>query len=367
MRIVIIRLNTSDFGKIGTYNVQEVGLANSLIAKGYEVNVLFLHKNVKSIERDKNYNNVFYLPHKTFGLHGIFDVETLGDFAPNAIIMWSDNQLWAKNVILWANKNDVKIIQYFGGVLSDNPFWLNQLYTKLILIRNRASYKYSINVAKTNRVKLQMQKHGINCKKVIQIGLDKTLLASKVATDYSVRESLGYSQTDKIVLFVGRMDVEKKPFLACQILSKLVAGDENYKLIMIGKGVLSDEVDTYIEEHNLSDKIKHIKRVPYEKIAEYMVSSDCCINLSSIEIFGMTILEAMYYKLPVVAHTAPGPNDIITNGIDGYLCNSDDVDDWCNHVKRAIVEKQYIGKSSRETIQDRFTWEVVAKSFEEML
>ncbi len=101
MKIVILRLNTGDFGKIGTYNVQEVGIANALIKMGHKVNVLFLHRNTTRIIEDETYNFVYYLPHKTFLMHGIFNTNLLDKFAPERVILVSDNQLWAKNVILW--------------------------------------------------------------------------------------------------------------------------------------------------------------------------------------------------------------------------------------------------------------------------
>ena len=77
VRIVILRTGTSDFGKIGTYNVQEVGLAKALKKKGHKVDVLYLNRNVKKIEDDEIYSYVHYLPHRHIGLHGIFDVNLL--------------------------------------------------------------------------------------------------------------------------------------------------------------------------------------------------------------------------------------------------------------------------------------------------
>lgn len=135
--LVIIRLNVGDFGKIGTYNVQEVGLANALTSLGHAVSVLYLNRDVKRITRDESYDFVFYLPHKSIGLHGIFDVKILESFCPEEIIVFSDNQLWSKNVIYWCKNRKIPCVHYFGAVLSNNNFWINQIYTKLILFRNK--------------------------------------------------------------------------------------------------------------------------------------------------------------------------------------------------------------------------------------
>ena len=48
------------------------------------------------------------------------------------------------------------------------------------------------------------------------------------------------------------------------------------------------------------------------------------VNLNRHEIYGMAILEAMYYECPVIAFHAPGPDFLLDNGRCGYLCGSDE-------------------------------------------
>ena len=363
MKIVILRTNTSDFGKVGTYNVQEIGLANALIRKGHKVDVLYLNRSTNKIINDEKYGYVYYLPHKSFGLHGIFDVNILEKFDPEKVILFSDNQLWAKNVILWCKKRDIECIQYMGGVLSDNPGWLHQFYTKLILKRNIRSYQYSINVAKTTRVQREMEKHDVPFRKVISIGLDADLLNDKKSPNYAIRKQIGYLPEEKIVLFVGRIIDFKKPFLACDIAKELYKIDDKYRMILIGKGPLQDQLKDYIKTKKLETYVNYIERVPYEEIYKYMVASDCLINLSSKEIFGMTILEAMYYGLPVIAHNAPGPNDVIEDHITGILCDTDEIDVWCNLVMAALDDRERLGKNAVEAIKKNFLWDSIADEF----
>lgn len=363
MNIVIIRPNTSDFGKIGTYNVQEVGLAKSLIKKGHNVTVLFTHRNVKEITRDESYNFVYYLPHKTIGLHGIFRLKFLSYFKPEYLIMFADNQFWAKNVIHWCKKNKIKCINYFGGVLSNNPGWLHQVYTRAILLRNRSSYKYSMNIAKTLSVKKEMEQNGIHCNKIVNIGLDTSLLKTQISNDLTIREEFLYTKSDKIILFIGRLVEYKKPILACEILKKIRAKDTSYKLIIIGSGPLEKKLENYIKENDLQNVVNYVGRVDYNEIHKYLIICDCLINLSSIEIFGMTILEGMYYGKAVIAHNAPGPNDIIESGVNGYLLNSYELTKWIDTIDKAIKNKTLLGKNSKKSVEEKFTWNAVCHEF----
>ena len=364
MKIVILRLNTGDFGKIGTYNVQEVGMANALMRMGHSVDVLFLHRDTAKIIRDEKYGFVYYLPHKSFLMHGMFNTKLLRKFKPDRVILMSDNQLWAKNVILWCKKKDIPCVHYFGNVLSDNPNWKNQLYTKLILLRNIRSYSYSINVAKTDAVKEEMLKHKVPFSRVIHVGLDRDILNSKKNRDDSIRQELGITKDEKAILFIGRLVDYKKPILACQILQEILKRGIKAKLFIIGKGVLENELGDYIKKNRLNNNVKWLKRVPYEEIYKYMVACDVCINLSPKEIFGMTVLEALYYGMPVVANHAPGPDVIIENGISGYLCDyEDNVENWVNLIEKAIDNREAISKNAHKRIEEHFMWDSIAGEF----
>lgn len=248
-------------------------------------------------------------------------------------------------------------------MLSDNPAWLNQAYTKMILLRNRKSYNISINVAKTNKVQQEMERHHIPCEKVINIGLDNDLLQDKQNPDPEIRKSLGIKEDEFVLLFVGRLVDYKKPLMACDILIDLLARGINGKLIIIGDGPLAWKLEKHIEENKIENRVKWEKKVPYENMYKYMVSCDCCINLSSKEIFGMTVLEAMYYGAIVIAHEAPGPNDIIEDNISGFICNFDDVEKWADKILKVQSQREKISHEAQKRIKNSFLWDSIAKEF----
>lgn len=362
-KIVIIRPNVALFGLVGTYNVQEIGLANALKKMGHDVTVLYCNRNVSEVTKSEIYDYVYYLPHKHIGLHGMFNVNLIDEYHPDTLILFSDNQLWAKNIILYCKKNSIKCIHYFGNVLSDNPAWLHQAYTKVILWRNRKSYDFSINVAKTNKVKHEMLEHGIHCRKVINIGLDSELLQDCTNPDINIRHDLGIKDDEFVLLFVGRLIDYKRPIMACDILLELQRRGIKGKLFIIGDGKLANELESYIEEKKLSSVVNWQKRVPYDEMYKYMVSCDCCINLSPKEIFGMTVLEAMYYGAVIVAHEAPGPNDIIDNNISGYLCNFDDVSSWADKIIESQKYRTVMSKEAKKRVRENFLWDRIAGQF----
>lgn len=84
--------------------------------------------------------------------------------------------------------------------------------------------------------------------------------------------------------------------------------------------------------------------------------ADSFVNLNRQEIFGMAILEAMYYGCKVVAWDAPGPNLIIENGKSGWLVRDDE------EVIEKIMDNADISKEAHMRVIDEFTWESSAKN-----
>ena len=67
-----------------------------------------------------------------------------------------------------------------------------------------------------------------------------------------------------------------------------------------------------------------IPRLDNNAVHAYYHACDVFVNLNDREIFGMSLLEAMYAGCPPVARHAPGPDLIIENGVSGILCDTVD-------------------------------------------
>jgi 1,2-diacylglycerol 3-alpha-glucosyltransferase len=88
--------------------------------------------------------------------------------------------------------------------------------------------------------------------------------------------------------------------------------------------------------------------------------SECYVNLNTHEIFGMAILEAMYYENQVIALKAPGPEYIIESGKSGYVCDNEE-----ELIERILLtDKETIGLKAKQRVLDKFVWD---KSADEII
>lgn len=91
-------------------------------------------------------------------------------------------------------------------------------------------------------------------------------------------------------------------------------------------------------------------------VHSFYQNCDVLLNLSipdlCQETFGMTILEAMVYGKPVIVPPVGGPIEIVSDGIDGFLVDSRDIDKVVNSIKRITeTREKYFMMSSNAILK----------------
>lgn len=124
-----------------------------------------------------------------------------------------------------------------------------------------------------------------------------------------------------------------------------------------------------IEQYNLSGSIRWIGgRLPRKDSGEiYRIIADMkgvFVQPALFEAFGLTIIEAMHCGLPVFATQFGGPQEIIENGISGFLINPTDhqamtqaVAGFLAHSSRKPEFWQEYSSAAVQRALSRYTWQ----------
>lgn len=360
MRIGILVLSIGSFGTAGFYNLQETGLAKALDSLGNETVVYKLIP--ASEERRKQpiagtrHSMIHFLPSKQIGTNGVPNLK-LVDRDLDLLICFSDTQYAVPAVFRWTQKNGIPMFPYIGVLESHSTKpWIKWLIN-LLFQRNLAVYRKCRCLVKTPTVGQQLARKGVADISVIPVGLDLSLLKTD-SHQYNIqtlKRKYGYSGEDKVLLFVGRFIEEKQPVRMIEILFEIRKHDPSCKLLMVGTGELREAVEKKREELNLSEHVQILERIPNRDIWELYRLADAFVNLNQQEIFGMAILEAMYYGCKVVAWEAPGPSYIIENGISGWLVRSN------AEAAEKILDTTDLSEASGSRILTSFTWQSSAE------
>jgi 1,2-diacylglycerol 3-alpha-glucosyltransferase len=257
MRIGLLVLSIGDFGNLNYYNNQEIGLAKALDGICDEVLVyrLILSKKQKTVESINNtkHSTAIMLPSKRIGTNGFVDYKELDDTL-DALVCFSDTQIGFPGVYRWALKNKIKLIPYIGVCESHSNNRLKQCIIDKVFVRNISAYRKCTCLAKTPAVKDALLRQNINMVSVAPVGIDMT----RLRTDYeqydgqAIKEKYGFKKNDRIILFIGRLTKEKQPKKMIEIFRELHKLDDRYRLCIVGRGELRNDVAGLIEQSNLA-------------------------------------------------------------------------------------------------------------------
>ena len=106
----------------------------------------------------------------------------------------------------------------------------------------------------------------------------------------------------------------------------------------VGEEYLKVELQQYIHEKQLDNHVKLLGQV--NNMKEFYEGLDVFV-LPSIqpEPFGLVIIEAMEYEVPVVATNHGGPVEIVTDGEDGYLVDYTSANQMAEKVETLLSDE----------------------------
>ena len=108
---------------------------------------------------------------------------------------------------------------------------------------------------------------------------------------------------------------------------------------MIGNGPEYESVKQKIANLGLENKVYLPGFVEDNK--PFLKETDLLIIPSRIEGIPIILMEALSLGVPVIASQIGGIPDIITNEINGFVCNPNNIDDFVERIKQ-IYSDQYL-------------------------
>ncbi|MEM3871982.1 MAG: glycosyltransferase, partial [Nitrososphaeria archaeon] len=91
----------------------------------------------------------------------------------------------------------------------------------------------------------------------------------------------------------------------------------NVELWLVGDGPLKPQIEIMVKDKNLTEKVKFLGI--RSDIPGILACSDIFVLASSYEGFGLSVIEAMASKKPVVATNLPAIQEVVVNGETGIL------------------------------------------------
>jgi alpha-1,6-mannosyltransferase len=128
--------------------------------------------------------------------------------------------------------------------------------------------------------------------------------------DSKLRATLGLADDQPLLIYVGRLDGEKKPDVVAEAFRRLPKS-LGAKLALIGEGPLREEIAALGDERIIMPG--YMK--DHGELARWLASADIYVSGMADETFGLSILEAQASGLPVVGAAAGAMIDRVPESV----------------------------------------------------
>ncbi len=143
-----------------------------------------------------------------------------------------------------------------------------------------------------------------------------------------IKKSLGISPDKKVLLCLGRIAKEKSLDVVIYGFSKIADKQKDAVLLIVGGGPYLDNLKELTATLGITDKVIFTGFVPNIDIHKYYKLGDMFITASTSETQGLTYIEAMASKMPVLVKKDNCIENVITHDYNGYVFeNNDDLPD----------------------------------------
>ncbi|RLC64585.1 MAG: hypothetical protein DRI80_00955 [Chloroflexota bacterium] len=185
-----------------------------------------------------------------------------------------------------------------------------------------------------------------------------------------VRDGLGVADSEFLLLVPSRVDPRKGQANILRALVEARPGliGRPFRLLLLAwpdpPTDYALRLEQFIAGHDLDGYVLTHPPVPHERMPGYLAAADG-VALPSQEYFSIVMLEAMLMERPLIASVHGGSRDVISDGVNGFLVDHNDVAQLAQAVVRLVgmdeAARQAMGRRARRTVLEGYTWDRIAR------
>ena len=238
---------------------------------------------------------------------------------PQTLIICDYSNIFGWSALFWAKKNRNNLIFWLSSTFKDKKHTFLKNLLKRYFLKH-----FSIGLAPGSRTKKYYKYMGVDNSKIIETGYGVnndffTQLYEKFINERAYIFKEFKITTKNNFIFIGRFAPEKNIFTLLYSFLEVSKQNSDWGLILLGDGPLKNEINTFISNNNLQNKIVMPGFTQQDEIVKYLIASDAFILPSISETWGLVVNEAMLCHLPVIVSTKCGCQpELVQEGVNGF-------------------------------------------------
>jgi glycosyltransferase involved in cell wall biosynthesis len=320
------------------------GIKNSKFVN-YEGKVDFKHKLLSTLILTKGGKQIVLFP---------FLLYHLIKHTPDVIVTEGESNM-LNNIIIYFYSlfSKAKLVWWGLGLIPGHKESLYQRFYKPIMIRflrkatfligySNYSKEYYLNFVNEDKILV-----AYNC-------LDNDKIDREIS---ECRDSVRYLKakfnlTDKfVIIYVGGFQLSKRVDKLVRAFAVIKERYPETALLLVGWSKQKPAIVDIVNKLNVKDI--HFAGKQIKEISKYFLSADLFVLPG---LGGLSVYHAMVHSLPVISAKADGTEkDLIRNDFNGYLLETDNIDELINRIELFLVNKELsnkMGLNSRKIVDN---------------
>ena len=228
-------------------------------------------------------------------------------------------------------KSSKKLVEYL------TKFYCDKTATELIvptnktykLFKEKYNFEKNINIIPT----------GIEVERFFTENIDQKQVQS-------LKNNLGLTKKDFIILFVGRIALEKNIKFLIDSQKNLKDKYKNIKLIIVGDGPDKDEYEEYSKSLGLEGNVIFTGKASWSDMPFYYNMADIFATASKTETQGLTVIEAMASNTVPICMRDEAFQSMVTEELNGLFFETNE--EYENAIIRLYEDKKELSKFDKQ-------------------
>jgi 1,2-diacylglycerol 3-alpha-glucosyltransferase len=172
-----------------------------------------------------------------------------------------------------------------------------------------------------------------------------------------------------VLLYIGRIDWNKRLEKVVESMPLILKEFPSAKFVIVGPDYAkyTNQLLDLARKLKVEHSLVITGKVPRKKLLEFYSMANVFLLPSSYEGFGLSMLEAIRGKIPVIASPSGGPGDILTHGVDALLLEELTPEEIFKSVYAVLTDQELretLVKNAFEVVKKKYTWKSVVDELE---
>ena len=178
-------------------------------------------------------------------------------------------------------------------------------------------------------------------------------------------------QDKPFILNIATFEYKKGQDVLIKAFASLAARYPDVNLVLVGRPAEAyDELKSLLSFLQLQERVFLCEGVSHDKIATFLENATIFCLPSRKEPFGIVVLEAGIFSIPVIASKVGGIPEIISHNETGRLFEPEDINALSNEIIRLLEnpkERQRLGTNLHDHVLADFTWQSAYQKYTQLL